>query len=382
MKKILVVSGTRSEYGLLKPVIESLRKSPNLKTQIVITGSHLEEIFGKTIKEVKGDFKIDEILRLPLKKDTNEAMSLLVGKSILGFTKIFKQLKPSMILILGDRVEVFGAAVAGYYLNIPIAHLHGGDKSIGGHLDDSVRHAITKLAHLHFAATKKSAQRIIRMGEEKWRVFVVGATGIDSIAKENIISRQKIAKKYNLDLSKPILLAVQHSLTTESDYAAGQIKETLEAIRELKFQTILIYPNADAGGRRMIKAIGKYKKYSFIRIYKNIPHKDYLSLMKISSVMIGNSSSGIIEAPSFYLPVVNIGSRQEGRERTNNIIDVRHKKEEIKKAIKFAIYNKKFREKVKKCKNPYGSGNAGFKIAKILSKIKINKNLFQKKITY
>ncbi len=382
IKKVLVISGTRSEYGLLKPVIESVRKNANLEMQLVATGSHLEKIFGKTIKEIKKDFKINETLKLPLEKDTNEAMSVLIGNSIAGFTRIFNKLKPSLILILGDRVETFGAAIAAYYMNIPIAHLHGGDKSLGGHLDDSVRHAITKLAHIHLAATKQSAERIIKMGEELWRVYKVGAPGLDSILREKLVPPAKIASKYKLDLSRPVLLTVQHSITTEVKSAPNQMRETMEAVKELGFQAIIIYPNADAGAREMIKIIEKYRKYPFIQIYKNVSHKDYLGLMEIASVLVGNSSSGIIEAPSFHLPVVNIGQRQEGRERTDNVIDVDYNKNQIKKAIKKALYDKKFGQKVKKCKNPYGEGKTGPRVADILSKIKIDEKLLQKKITY
>lgn len=382
MKKIAIITGTRAEYGLLRPVIKSIKKGVNLKLQLVVTGSHLETKFGETIKEIKKDFKIDKTLKLPLKKDTNEAMSILIGNSILGFTKIFKRLKPSIALVIADRVETFGATIAAFYMNIPIVHIHGGDKSIGGNLDDSARHAITKLAHIHLAATKQSAQRIIKLGEESWRVHVVGAPGLDVIVNGVVPSSKKVAKKYNLDLSEPILLVIQHPVTTEITNAEKQTRETLEAIKELGFNTIIIYPNADAGGRKMIKVIEKYRKYPFIQIYKSIPRDDYLGIMKITSVMVGNSSSGIIETPIFHLPVVNIGSRQEGRERANNIIDVEYNKNQIKKAVRTALYDKKFLKQVKNCKNPYGNGKAGVKIVKILEKIKIDKNLLQKKITY
>jgi UDP-hydrolysing UDP-N-acetyl-D-glucosamine 2-epimerase len=220
------------------------------------------------------------------------------------------------------------------------------------------------------------------MGEDPSNVFVVGAPGLDSILNENLIEPTELSEKYNLDLSEPILLVVQHPVTTEVDDAPEQIRETLEAISELKHQTILIYPNADAGGRRMIEVIKGYEKYPFIKTFKSIPHKEYLSLMRIASVMVGNSSSGIIEAPSFGLPVVNIGSRQEGRQRAENVIDVDYDKEQIKAAIKKALYDEDFKEKVKKCKNPYGDGKAGVRIADILSKVKTDKNLLQKRLTY
>jgi UDP-hydrolysing UDP-N-acetyl-D-glucosamine 2-epimerase len=220
------------------------------------------------------------------------------------------------------------------------------------------------------------------MGEDPANIFVVGAPGLDSILNEELIEPKKIAKSYMLDLSKQILLVVQHPVTTEVDDASHQIRETLEAISELKHQTILIYPNADAGGRKMIEVITGYEKYPFIKTFKSIPHKEYISLMKIASVMVGNSSSGIIETSSFGLPVVNIGSRQAGRERAENVIDVDYDKERIKTAIKKSLYDENFKEKVKKCKSPYGNGKAGVRIADVLNKIKIDKKLLQKKLTY
>jgi len=261
-------------------------------------------------------------------------------------------------------------------MNILIAHIHGGE--VSGSVDEPFRHAITKLAHIHFVATEESAKRISSMGENPSRIFVVGAPGLDDIF-DDLLSPQEIAAKYNLDLSKPVILLVQHPVVTEVDDAPRQIRETLEAIVELKYQTIVIYPNVDAGGRRMISVIKEYeKKYPFIKAYKNLPRRDFLSIMKIASVMVGNSSSGIIEAPSFKIPVVNIGTRQKHRQRANNVIDVGYNKNEIKAAILKAIYDEEFRRKVSQCKNPYGDGKASERIVNILSAIKISRELLQK----
>jgi UDP-hydrolysing UDP-N-acetyl-D-glucosamine 2-epimerase len=202
------------------------------------------------------------------------------------------------------------------------------------------------------------------------------------ILNEKLIEPRELARKDGLDLSKPILLVVQHSIITEADDAPNQIRETLEAIVELGYQTVLIYPNADAGGRRMIEVIREYEKYPFIKTSRSVVHKEYLSLMKLVSVMIGNSSSGIIEAPSFALPVVNIGSRQKGRQREENVIDVDYDKEEIKTAIQKSLYDEKFKEKVKNVKNFYGDGKAGMRIASVLSDIEIDKRLLEKRMTY
>jgi UDP-hydrolysing UDP-N-acetyl-D-glucosamine 2-epimerase len=290
------------------------------------------------------------------------------------------QMKPDIIMVLGDRVEPLAAAIAGAYMNIPLAHIHGGD--ICGNIDDSARHAITRLAHIHFPATKKSAARILKMGEEKWRVHMVGSPALDVILHEPLLPAGTIARKYALDLTRPIVLLIQHPVTTQVEEAQQQMRETLDAIVQLGYPTVAIYPNSDAGGRKMIEVIREYEGYPLIKTFKSLPRREYLSLMKIAGVMVGNSSSGIVEAPSFGLPAVNIGIRQEGRERGANVIDCGHRKNEIIKAIKKALNDKEFLAEVKKCESPYGDGQAAPRIAGILSQIEITPALLQKKITY
>ena len=376
MRKILYISGTRADYGLMRNTLLAINKHPKLALEIVATGMHLMPEFGETIKEIKKDgFKIHKINAI-YKNDNKESSSSFVGEFIQLFAKRIKKIRPDMILVLGDRAEMLGGAIVGTYSGIPIAHIHGGDLSLT--VDEFARHAITKLSHFHFPATKKSAKRIIKMGENPWRVFIVGAPGLDDILNTKLFSEEEIAKKYKLDFSKPVLLTVQHPVEGDKK----QIKETMEAIKEIGFQAVIIYPNADAGGRKMIKIIEQYRKYPFIQIYKSLPRKDYLSLMKATSVMIGNSSSGIIESSAFHLPVINIGLRQKRRERAWNVIDVKHDRKQIKKAIQKALYDKKFMGKIKKCKNFYGNGKAGIKIAGLLSKIKIDNKLLQKQIIY
>jgi UDP-hydrolysing UDP-N-acetyl-D-glucosamine 2-epimerase len=381
MRKIAVMTGTRAEYGNLKPLLKAINKHPRLDLALIVTAMHLSKEFGYTIKEIRKDgFRVDTKVEMLHAEDTGAAMAESIGKCVIRMVGVLEQIKPDILLLLGDRAEMLAGAVAAAYMGIPIAHLHGGD--VSSSVDESVRHAITKLAHIHFPATRGSANRIIKMGEDPSRIFVVGAPTMDTILNEKLPKRAELSKKYGFDLSKPILLVLQHPIVTEADEAAGQMKETLDAIVELKHQTILIYPNADAGGRRMIKVIKKYEKYPFIESFKSIPYADYLGLMRVASVMVGNSSSGIIEAPAFRLPVVNIGTRQKGRERSTNVIDVGYNRREIVKAVKKALHDRKFRAKVKKCKNPYGDGKASQRIVKELSKIKITPELLQKRITY
>jgi len=381
MKKIAVVTGTRAEYGILVPVLRAIRANPQLDLALIVTGMHLSEEFGSTIKEIERDgFKIDAKVEMLHAKDTGGAMAKSIGKCVGEMADVLERMKPDILLLLGDRPEMLAGAVAASYMGIPIAHLHGGE--VSGGVDEPVRHAITKLAHIHFPATDKSAKRIIKMGEDPSRIFIVGGPSLDTILNEKLPKQAELARKYSLDLSKPILLVLQHPVVTEADEAAAQIKETLDAIVELERQAIVIYPNADAGGRRMIKVIKRYDKYPFIKSFKSIPYADYLGLMGVASVMVGNSSSGIIEAPSFHLPVINIGTRQRGRERSTNVIDAGHKKEEIIRSIDKALHDKKFRNKVKMCKNVYGDGKSSQRIVKVLSEIKVTPELLKKKITY
>jgi len=379
-RKILYITGTRADYGLMRETLLQIQRNPKLRLDILACGMHLMPEFGNTIKEIEKDnFKI-HLVKAVFRKDDRTSVPDFIGNFTLKITNLLKKIKPDIILLLGDRPEMLVGAMEGAYLTIPVAHIHGGELSFT--IDELTRHAITKFSHIHFAVTRESARRIKKLGEDSWRVFLVGAPGLDSVLNTKLFSEEKIAKKYKLDLTKPLILVLQHPITSEIKEASRQIKETMEAIKELSLQTIVIYPNADPGGRAMIKVIKKYKKYPFIKIYTNLPHKDYLSLMKVARVMVGNSSSGIIEAPSFHLPAVNVGKRQIGRERTGNVIDVDYKKDKIKKAIKKAIFDEEFRGKVKKCKNPYGDGRAGSRIAGILAKIKIDKELLEKQLNY
>jgi UDP-N-acetylglucosamine 2-epimerase (non-hydrolysing)/GDP/UDP-N,N'-diacetylbacillosamine 2-epimerase (hydrolysing) len=381
-RKICVITGTRAEYGIYYPVLEAIESSPSLELYLIVTGMHLMKEFGFTVKEIeKSGFNIYQKVDIVYEEDSGQAMAFFVGRAIIEFSKGFTNLKPDIVVILGDRGEMLAAAVAGNYMNIPIAHIHGGE--VSGHVDGLMRHAITKLAHLHFPATPSSRERLIKMGEEERRVFLVGAPGLDHILNLALPGEIELRKKYSLNKDAPLVLLVQHPVSTQSEQADRQIQITLEAITELKLPTLVVYPNADAGGRKMIKVINKYeKKYPFINSVKSAPRKEYLGLMRTASVLVGNSSSGIIEAPSFKLPVVNIGIRQEGREKSTNVIDVPHDKKLIAEAIKKALFDKDFLKQVKNCINPYGDGRAGKRIAEILARIKINSELLQKKMTY
>lgn len=382
-RKIAVVTGSRAEYGILYPVLKAIEARTELGLHLVVTGMHLSHEFGHTIDDIEKDgFKICTKVDMLIAGDSLEAMAKAVGIGIIGLAQTWGQAKPDVIVVCGDRVEPLAAAIAGAYMNIPIAHVHSGDSAIGSNIDDANRFAITKFAHIHFPATKQSAERIKKLGEDEWRIHTVGSPALDVILNKRLIPARQLAKKFELDLSQPLLLVVQHPVTTQTTQAAAQMRETLEAVVKLGYPTMLLYPNSDAGGRAMIEVIKEYEKYPFIRVFKSLPRQEYLGLMKTAAVMVGNSSSGIIEAPSFGLPAVNIGIRQQGRERGDNVIDVDHDKQAVVRAIKKALSDEKFRLMVKKGKNPYGDGLASRRIAEVLAKIEITPELLQKKITY
>lgn len=381
MKKICVITGSRAEYGLLRLVIKVIKKHPKLDLSILVAGMHLAKKFGDTINEIEKDnFNITGKVYMNPGGDIGDDMSYAIGKGIKGFTDRFREIKPDIILILGDRIEVLAAAIAAAYMNIAIAHIHGGDITKAG-LDESCRYAISSFAHIHFAATKKSAQRLLKIGEEPRRIFITGAPGLEAITNEKLIDGKGLEKELGINLKKPTILVLQHSVTTQVNKVAQQIKETINAIKDLKFQTIFIYPNSDAGGRMIIQEIEKLRELNFVHIFKNLSNKKYFSLLKNIDVLVGNSSSGIIEAPTFKLPVVNIGMRQFNRERACNIIDVDHKKSEIVKAIKLAL-SKQMRFRMKRCISPYKKRKTSSQIARILSEIKIDNDFLQKKKCY
>ncbi|MDD2751872.1 MAG: UDP-N-acetylglucosamine 2-epimerase [Candidatus Omnitrophica bacterium] len=380
-KKICVVSGTRADYGILFPVMKAIEASSNLELCLLVTCMHLMHEFGATVKQIQADgFRHFEKIDISYNEDSGQAMANSLGQAVSRFSRYFAKLKPDFVVVMGDRLEMLAAAIAASYLNIALAHIHGGE--VSGHVDGLVRHAITKLAHIHFPATNESRKRILKLGEEPWRVFHVGAPALDRILHEDLPSRKELEAKLHLPKACPIALLVQHPVSSQEKAASQQMRSTCEAICALKLITVVIYPNADAGGRRMIQVIKQYENKPYIKAFPSLAHKDFLGLMKIASVFIGNSSSGIIESASFHTPVVNIGIRQQGRQRNKNVIETSYQKNMIIKAVRRALFDKNFRKTLKKCKNIYGDGHASARIVKVLNSMKINAKLLEKKITY
>jgi len=380
-RKICVTTGTRAEYGLLKPLMFEIQKNPKLDLKLIFAGMHLSQQFGSTIKEIKHDgFKISGIVKMVPNGNENFDMSIALAEGIKQFSKIFKKIQPDINIILGDRDEPYASAIAAFHMNIPNAHLHGGEKSQAG-IDEYIRHSITKISNIHFAATKKSYNRIKKLGENPKYIFQTGSTGIDEIFQNNITSKMDLEKKYNLKFVGNEILLLQHSVTTKSNKSKYEITQTLNALKKLKIPTIAIYPNSDAGHQEIFDMMNAFAKNNkFFKIYSSIPRNDYLGFLENCKILLGNSSSGVIEASYFDISVINIGIRQKDRERGTNVIDVNHSSIEIFDIIKKIIFSrKKIHYKNSKI---YGNGDASKKIVDILTKIKINDDIIQKQIHY
>ena len=388
IKKVAIVTGTRADYGYLKPLIRRVYNDNELELQLYVTGMHLVKEHGYSLKEVEKDFPVTEIVDIGFKaKNTDLDMAILTGKGIEEFAKIFKKNCPDIVVVLGDRIEAFSTATASYLLNIPVAHIAGGEITYGT-VDDDLRHAITKLSHLHFVSTEEYKKRVLQLGEEEWRVYNVGALSLENIENIKIPKKEEVYSKYGFDINYPLCLVVYHPLTKLNwKMANHEFNSIFEALKDVaksigKLNIAIIYPNTDAGGYFIVNEIKKLKNKDnnlVIRTFTNLPHEEYISLLANSDVLVGNTSSGIIEAPSLGVPYVCIGDRQKGRVRGHNVIDVQCNKEEIKKGIEKALFDIDFIKVVKKKENPYYKPQPSKKIVEILKSIKIDENFIKKK---
>ena len=383
-RKILFITGCRSDFYIQKPIIDAATKSPFLRTLLVVTGAHLSKKFGKSLDEiVKGKYNI--IARIKNLKISDNRISRLNGASIqlMSLAKVIKKFQPDLILSPFDREESITTAIVGAYMNIPVAHLGAGDRT-RVNIDGVIRHGVTKLSNIFFCFTPENAKRVIKMGEEKWRVYNVGHTAVERYENSKLISNSDLSEYFKLNISKePLLIFIQHPVSNWLEQTKKHINISLSAIDELNFPTIIIRSNSDPGTKTIKSA---YEKYKFankkVRYFENIPEIFFVNILRKASVLVGNSSMGVLEAPYLKLPVVNIGLRQKDRQNAGNILFVSHNKIKIMNAIKKSFYNKKYLKKIRKIKNPYGKSGASNRIVKILSKIRIDQKLINKKITY
>ncbi len=383
-KLVLGVTGIRSEYDIMSSVFRAVADHPALDLQLVITGAHLSDAYGHTAHEIRDDgFVVADEIESLLNGD--EASFRVKGLAIQlqGLVQTVARVKPAILLVLGDREEAMTTALVGAYMNIPVAHIAGGDRVIGN-VDDQVRHAVTKLAHLHFVTNPESKERILLLGEQPFRVFDVGNPGLDRLLKVSVINASELTQRLGFEIvdGEPLVMLIQHVLSTEVDQAYAQMKASLEAIRELGIKTILSYPNSDAGGQQMARAIMEYEKLPFLYTAKNIPRLEFVNLMRRASCLIGNSSAGILEAPLLKLPVINVGNRQRGRLHAENVQFVPHDKNRIIEAVQRAIFDRDYRQTVASCSNPYGDGQSSARIADILATIPLDEKLLIKDISY
>jgi GDP/UDP-N,N'-diacetylbacillosamine 2-epimerase (hydrolysing) len=374
MIKVCVVTGTRAEYGLLYWAMKEMQSDPLIDLKICVTGMHLSPEFGLTYQQIlKDGFSIDEKIETLLSSDTSVGISKSIGLGIISFSEAFDRLKPDLILILGDRFEILAASIAAMISKIPIAHCHGGEAT-EGLIDEAIRHSITKMSQIHFTSTEAYRKRVIQLGEQPDNVFNVGALGIENINRLNLLTKEAFEKSIDFKLGETNFLVTFHPVTLDNSTAESQFKELLKALNCISNAKIIFTkPNADTDGRVIINMIDEFvakfpeKSVSFT----SMGQLRYLSAIKFMDAVIGNSSSGLIEVPSFNVPTINIGDRQQGRVKAASVLDCDASVIEIEKSIKIAM-STDFKEKIKLSTNPYGTKNASAEIIRIIKSIRLD----------
>jgi UDP-N-acetylglucosamine 2-epimerase (non-hydrolysing)/GDP/UDP-N,N'-diacetylbacillosamine 2-epimerase (hydrolysing) len=375
MRKIAIVTERRADYSRFRPILRLIKERKDLEYALIVTGIHLVPEHGMDIRRVETDgHAIAAVLHMFRENapDTGAEMARAMGRAAIQLADEFERIGPDLVLSGFDIGANFAATYVAAHMNIPVAHIQGGE--VSGSIDESIRHAMSKFAHIHFPATQRSAERLIRMGEDPRNIYVVGCPSLDEILQTPWVGDAEVAGQFGLDLGQPVLLLIQHPVTTEDARAGEQIALTLQALRNVNAQTIALLPNNDAGSRQIIEGL----KGSRIQVHPSLPATLFINLYRRVSAIVGNSSSGIHEAASLKVPTVNIGSRQQGRERPGSVLDVPHDALAIEEAIRKAIYDEAFRDKVRACVNPYGDGRAAERIVDILARISLE-GLVQKK---
>jgi len=379
MRKICIVTGNRAEYGLLYWLMKEIQEDADLELKIIATGAHLSPEFGLTYKQIEKDgFKIDKKIEMLLSSDTPIEISKSMGLGMIGFSEAYADLEPDIVVLLGDRFEIFSAAAAAMIARIPIAHLHGGEATEGT-VDEAIRHSITKMSHLHFTATEEYRKRVIQLGEAPTRVFNVGGLGIDNIEKLKLLDREAFEHSIDFNLGKKNLLVTFHPVTLEHSTAKEQFQNLLNALDELQNARIVFTkPNADTEGRVIIKMIDDYVSQNSREsaAFISLGQLRYLSALQFVDGVVGNSSSGLAEAPTFKIGTINIGDRQRGRIKADSVINCEPTKESILMALE-KLYSKEFQKKLKGVRNPYGEGGAAEKIKNIIKEKDIS-NILKK----
>lgn len=371
-RKVCVITGSRADYGLLKAVMHKIKGASDLQLQIIVTGMHLSSTYGMTYLEIINDgFNIDRKIECLIDQDDPISVAASMGKTIAESAKAFKDLKPDVILVLGDRFEIFSAVAAALTSKIPVAHIHGGETTFGAY-DEAFRHSITKMSQIHFVATEDYRRRVIQLGENPDRVYLVGGVGIDDINNLNVIGKPDLEKDLSIKFRERNLLVTFHPTTLERESVDKQINALLSAL-ENRPDTCIIFtmPNADTGGQTIMRFIEDFvSRNSNSYVFRSLGRHIYLSCMASVDAVIGNSSSGILEAPSLKVGTINIGIRQQGRIQASSVINCGASKDEICDALE-ELYSESFRLKLKSCRNPYGEGGASVKIVNVLREVNL-----------
>ena len=377
-RKVCVITGTRAEYGLLYWLLKEIQNDKELELQLIVTGMHLSPEFGLTYKEIEKEFKINKKIEMLLSSDTPVGISKSMGLAQISFAEAYAELKPDILIVLGDRYEIFSCVSAAMIAQIPIAHLHGGETTEGA-FDESIRHSITKMSHLHFTAADEYKNRVIQLGENPSRVFNVGGLGIENIKRLKLLTKEEFEKSIDFKLNKKNILVTFHPVTLESSTAQEQFQELLNAVDELKDTNIIFTKaNSDTDGRVINQMIDEYVvKNAHISIgFTSLGQLRYLSALQYVDAMVGNSSSGLTEAPSFRIATINIGDRQKGRIKADSIIDCEPRKASITKVFE-DIYTKNFQNALKIVNNTYGDGCASKKVIEEIKKVDLD-NILKK----
>lgn len=379
MRRIGVVTTARSDYGIYRPLLHRLHADADIDLRVLVTGMHLSPEFGLTVKAIEADgFPIAERVEMLLASDSPEGIAKSIGLGVIGFAQAYARVRPDILIVLGDRFEMYAAALAAVPFTIPIAHLHGGEVTQGA-FDEALRHSLTKLSHLHFVSTAEYARRVRQLGEEPWRVCVAGAPSLDNLRTVQLFSQDEMRQQYGVALQPPLLLVTFHPVTLEPDQAEAQISELLAALEVAQLPVVFTGVNADTGGRIIQQKIDAFaQSQPTVQVLDNLGTRGYFSLMRQATAMVGNSSSGLIEAPSFELPVVNIGTRQVGRVRAANVIDVDTDRAAILAGIRRAV-SPEFRAGLRGLINPYGDGTAAEKIVARLKSVELDRRLIMKR---
>jgi GDP/UDP-N,N'-diacetylbacillosamine 2-epimerase (hydrolysing) len=377
---VVIVTEARSSYGYLRPIARLIDADGEMRYSLIVTNQHLLPDFGYSVEEIEQDgLLISDRIYMALDGYTPVSQVKSLGVLLLSLADAFQRLEPDIVLLLGDRADMLMAAVAAAHMNIAVAHIQAGERS--GNVDGMTRHAITRFAHIHFASGPDAAERLRRMGEDDSRIFMTGAPQLDEFVNGDVADKTEVARRFELDLGRPVVVVVQHPVTEQFGEGVAQMAETLEAVCELREQTVVIFPNTDAGSAELRRVIERYHR-PFIRVERNVSRRLYGGLLRTASVIVGNSSSALIEAPVVGLPAVNVGERQRDRVRAANVIDVPHDREAIATAIERAL-SPEFRTSLSELESPYLSdGRVSERIVEILRSIPIDEHLLKKQITF